>query len=215
MDEGRYDLDAQSSYDRVATEYAERFNNELDYKPHDRALLDRFAQIVIANCGGLVCDIGCGPGHVAQYLADRGVDSAGLDLSPEMVEGARKLHPALTFHQGDMRKLPFKDGELAAITAFYSIIHIPRDGITETLREWRRALRPAGRVLLAFHVGEQAVHLDEWWGETVNLDFMFFTTDEMRGYLEAAGFTVEEAIERPPYEQEHPSTRAYILARTL
>lgn len=202
----------QSSYDRVAAEYAGQFNNELDYKPYDRALLDRFADMVTQSGGGLVCDIGCGPGHVAQYLADRGVNAVGLDLSPEMVAEARKLHPALTFHAGDMRKLPFGDGQLAAITAFYSIIHIPRDGVADTLREWRRALRPGGRVLLAFHVGDQVVHLDEWWGEAVNLDFAFFTGDEMRGYLEAAGFAVEEAIERPPYEQEHPSTRAYIVA---
>lgn len=198
----------------MAAEYAGRFNDELDYKPHDRALLDRFAETVTQNGGGLVCDIGCGPGHVAQYLADRGVNAVGLDLSPEMVAEAGKLHPALTFHAGDMRKLPFSDGELAAITAFYSIIHIPREGVTETLREWRRALRPGGRVLMGYHKGDQVVHLDEWWGEAVNLDFAFFTNEEMRGYLEAAGFTVEEAIERPPYEQEHPSTRAYIVAQS-
>lgn len=206
-------MDTQSSYDRVAAEYAQHFNNELDHKPHDRALLDRFVGIVIEDGGGMVCDIGCGPGHVAAYLHRQGLNTVGLDLSPEMLAGARKLHPSLTFYQGDMRKLPFADRELAAITAFYSVIHIPREGVTDTLREWRRALRPGGRLLLAFHIGDEVVHLEEWWGEAVNLDFAFFTSAEMHGYLEAAGFMVDEAIERPPYEQEHPSTRAYILAR--
>jgi len=35
----------------------------------------------------------------------------------------------------------------------------------------------------------------------------------MRGYIESAGFQVEDVIERPPYEGvEYPSYRAYILA---
>lgn len=201
----------QTSYDRVAEEYAKQFNDELKHKPRDRELLEQFAAWVQGK--GRVVDIGCGPGHVARYLYEHGVEAAtGLDLSSNMIEQARKLHPMLTFYAADMRKLPFDDGELAAITAFYSIIHIPRTEVTDVLREWKRALQPDGLVLLAFHVGDQVVHLDEWWEQTVSLDFAFFTSDEMRGYLETAGFVIDVAYERPPYPTEHPSTRAYITA---
>jgi hypothetical protein len=75
-------------------------------------------------------------------------------------------------------------------------------------------LQPDGLLLLAFHVGEEVLHLDEWLGESVSVDFSFFRADEMAGYLRSANFTVEEVIERDPYpDVEHQSRRAYIFAR--
>jgi hypothetical protein len=55
----------RASYDQLADEYARRIFNELHHKPLDRELLDRFATEVSGH--GEVCDMGCGPGHVAIY----------------------------------------------------------------------------------------------------------------------------------------------------
>jgi trans-aconitate methyltransferase len=63
--------EVEDSYDRVAKEYATRIFRELNHKPLDRELLDRFALRVHGI--GPVCDLGCGPGHVARYLHERGV----------------------------------------------------------------------------------------------------------------------------------------------
>jgi len=76
----------RTSYDQLADEYARRIFNELYYKPFDRELLDRFATRVSGH--GEVCDMGCGPGHVARYLRDTGTTVFGLDLSPKMLEQA-------------------------------------------------------------------------------------------------------------------------------
>ena len=118
----------QKSYDDVADEYVRRIFNELQHKPLDRELLDRFA----ANVRGVgpACDLGCGPGHVAHYLHEQGVDVCGIDLSPAMVERARRLTPAVDFRQGDMLALEATDESWAGIAAFYSIIHIPRRSAT-------------------------------------------------------------------------------------
>jgi SAM-dependent methyltransferase len=205
-------FDLQSSYDAVAEEYVRRIFDELKDKPLDRELLDRFA--VDVRRKGTVCDVGCGPGQVARYLAERNVDVTGIDLSPEMIEQARRLNPDIEFRQGDMLALEAEDGAWAGITAFYSIIHIPREEVVSALREFARVLQPAGLLLLAFHIGEDVIHLNEWWERQVSVDFIFFRPEEMTGYLQAAGFEVEAAIERPPYESvEHPSRRAYIFAR--
>jgi hypothetical protein len=78
----------------------------------------------------------------------------------------------------------------------------------------KRVLRPGGLLLLAFHVGDETVHLDEWWGQAVSVDFHFFRPQEMADSLRAAGFEVEEVVEREPYpDVEHQSRRAYIFAR--
>lgn len=54
----------RESYDQLAEAYTNHLFHELQNKPFDRNLLDRFA----AEVSGQVCDMGCGPGHVARYL---------------------------------------------------------------------------------------------------------------------------------------------------
>jgi len=90
----------RESYDRIADEYAFRIFNELQYKPLDRELLNRFAAEVAGR--GAVCDMGCGPGHVARYLRDVGTSVFGLDLSSQMIEQARRLNPDISFREGNM-----------------------------------------------------------------------------------------------------------------
>jgi SAM-dependent methyltransferase len=203
--------DIQSSYDRVADEYVQRIYGEIEHKPADRQLLDQLAGRVKAI--GPICDIGCGPGHIARYLHDRGAPVMGVDLSPAMVERARRLNPGIEFRQGDMRALEIEDEAFGGIAAFYSIIHFPRSDVVGVLGEMKRILRPGGTLLMAFHAGDEIVHLDEWWGQPVSVDFVFFRAEEMTAYLNAAGFEIGEIVEREPYpEVEHPSRRAYVFA---
>lgn len=204
--------DCQSSYDRVADEYVARIFDELKGKPHDRQLLDRFAEAV--RDVGTACDMGCGPGQIARYLHERGVTMCGVDLSPGMIERARSLTPGVEFQPGNMLALTVPDETWAGIVAFYSLIHIARTDLPTALSELRRVLKPGGVLLIAFHIGDETLHLDEWWGHAVNVDFHFFRPEKMTGCLRDAGFEIEEVIERDPYpEVEHQSRRCYIFAR--
>jgi SAM-dependent methyltransferase len=205
-------IDLQNTYDAVADEYVRRLFDELQHKPLDCQLLNRFAAAIQED--GPVGDLGCGPGHVARYLDARGVQVVGIDLSTGMIEQARRLNPGINFQQGDMLALNIEDEAWAGAVAFYSLIHIPRDEVVRALVEIKRTLRPGATLLLAFHIGEEVVHLDELWDIPISADFAFFQPAEMAGYLSAAGFVIEEVIERPPYEDvEYPSHRAYIFAQ--
>jgi SAM-dependent methyltransferase len=202
----------QTTYDRVAAEYARRIYNELQHKPLDRRLLEQLAARLRGR--GVIGDVGCGPGHVARFLHACGAEVVGVDLSAGMVAEARRLNPGLEFRQGNMLALDVPDGAWAGIAAFYSLIHIPREAMLTTLLELRRVLQPGGLLLAAFHVGDGVVHLDEWWGHPAEADFTFFQIHEMVTYLRAAGFKIDEAAARPPYpDVEHPSERCYLMAR--
>src|SRR5688572_8637924 len=115
-----WERNVQTTYDRVAAEYAIRIYDELAGKPFDRAILDRFA--ALAGPLGPLCDLGCGPGQVARYLRDHaprpGPEVFGIDLSPEMVDEAQRLNPDLRFEQGTMLALDFEDEQLGGIAAF-------------------------------------------------------------------------------------------------
>jgi SAM-dependent methyltransferase len=201
----------RKSYDRVADEYARRLFKELDGKPLDRELLTRFAQLA-AN--GEICDLGCGPGQIARYLRDQGAAVFGLDLSPKMVEQARRLNPDITFREGDMLALDLPGNSLAGIAAFYAIVNIPKESQPRAFSEIARVLKPGGMLLLAFHIGDETLHENELWGQPISMDFFLLQPATIQQQLEAAGLVVEEIIEREPYapDVEYQSRRAYIFA---
>jgi ubiquinone/menaquinone biosynthesis C-methylase UbiE len=201
----------RESYDRLAEEYTRRIADELQHKPLDRELLDRFVK---QTRGGEVCDMGCGPGHVARYLRQGGAAVFGLDLSPGMLEQARKLNPDILFREGNMLSLCLADATLAGVAAFYAIVNIPRQSLPLIFREIHRVLKSGGLLLLAFHAGNEILHEDELWGQKISMDFLLFQPSDIKLELEAVGFTIAEVVEREPYpDVEYPSRRAYIFAR--
>lgn len=201
----------RSGYATVARAYREHLLDELDAKPLDRAFLDAFAE----RCrGGLIADLGCGPGHVARYLAARGARVEGLDLSPQMIDEARASHPELAFRVGDMFDLPYADATLTGAVAFYAIVHLRTDELAAPFTELHRVLAPGGLVALAFHAGSDTVHLDELFGCATSLDFFYHRPDAVIAALTAAGFTLEARLDRAPYpDVEHPTQRTCVLAR--
>ena len=202
----------RDGYNRVAKEYAEKFFHELDGKPKDRELLQRFSKLVSGK--GPVCDLGCGPGEVAYYLNQIGTPEVfGIDLAPDMITLARQLNPGLEFRSNDYGALPDAENSWAGIAAFYSIVHVPRADVIHILREWKRVLKPGGMLLLSFHIGNEIIHPEEFLGQKVNIDWICFEVAEMVQYLIEAGFLVLDVIERAPYvEVEHPTNRGYIFA---
>ncbi|KAA2260084.1 methyltransferase domain-containing protein [Solihabitans fulvus] len=199
------------SYDTVAEEYATRLCDELSGKPLDRALLASLLEQ--AEPDAPIADLGCGPGHVAAWLAERGARTVGVDLSAGMVEVGRHRYPAVEFRQGDLLSLPAGDGEFGAAVALYTIIHLAPQELRRAFEELGRVLRPAGLLLLSFHVGEEVRHLDEWWGHDVDVDFRFLDPTRIADLLADTGFTVEMRMERVNYPHEAATRRAYLLAR--
>ena len=201
-----------SSYDALADEYVAHIYHELEHKPLDCEWLARFAATV--GTPGPICDLGCGPGHVARYLHEQGAQVLGVDLSPRMIEVARPLNGSIEFRVGNMAALQVADKSWSGIVAFYSIIHIPPTQIAAVVREFWRVLRPGGEVLLAFHVGDEVRHIDTLWEQQVSVDFIFYQRAWVEEQLRAAGFEIVESMERDPYEGFEVATqRAYIRAR--
>jgi len=200
-------------YDQIANEYARRLFNELDRKPQDCQLLHRFAGDVRSR--GEVCDLGCGPGHVARRLHDDGVNVFGLDLSPRMIAQARRLSPGIPFREGNMFALDLPGNSLSGITAFYAIVNIPIALLPGAFSEFARVLAPGGLLLMAFHIGGEVLRPQEMWGQPVSMEFFHFDPDAIVSLLEQAGLVLEEKIERAPYapEVEYQSRRAFVFAR--
>jgi len=201
----------ENQYDTVAKEYAERFSDEHEKKPKDQEILHRFAQEI--GDRRPVWDFGCGPGQTTQYLTNLGIEISGLDLSERMLERARTIHPEIHFRKGNILELEFENGSIAGAVAFYAIVHFSEEQVRRAFHEVFRVLQPGGIFLLTYHIGEETIHVEEFLGKKVDIDFMFFTTDFISSCLRESGFNKIEIIERGPYlGVEYESRRAYAFA---
>jgi ubiquinone/menaquinone biosynthesis C-methylase UbiE len=201
----------ENTYDTLAKEYAETFSGEHEKKPKDQEILLRFSREI----GGRrpVWDFGCGPGQTTKYLKNLGIEISGLDLSEKILEQARAIYPEIHFRKGNILELEFENDSIAGVVAFYAIIHFTEEQVEIAFRELFRVLQPGGIFLFTYHVGEETIHLEEFLGKKIDIDFMFFTTDFISRCLEKSGFVKIETIEREPYPGvEYESRRAYVFA---
>jgi ubiquinone/menaquinone biosynthesis C-methylase UbiE len=206
------DLDKiKNIYDTVAKEYAETFSGEHEKKPKDQEILHRFSLEI--GDRRPVWDFGCGPGQTTEYLMNLGVEISGLDLSEKILEQARTIHPEIHFQKGNILELEFENDSIAGAVAFYAIVHFTEEQVEIACREVFRVLQPGGIFLCTYHIGEQTIHVEEFLGKKIDMDFMFFTTDFIYSCLKKSGFEKIEIMEREPYpEVEYESGRAYVFA---
>ncbi|MEV5648087.1 methyltransferase domain-containing protein [Nocardia sp. NPDC052254] len=151
-----------ASYDEVAELYTNISRDVMMNQPVDRAVLAVFAELVQAGPVGTVADLGCGPGRITGHLDSLGLRVFGLDASAEMVRIAREVHPHLRFEHAAMERLEVADGELAAIIAWYSMIHLPPEQLPEVFGEFARALAPGGLLQLAFQAADDGVDMQPY-----------------------------------------------------
>lgn len=200
----------QIAYDVVAGDYEAQLAGHLDDNPWERGALEAFARLVVDAGGGPVLDAGCGPGRLTGPLRDLGLDVAGIDLSPAMVERARRAHPDLRFDVGMLQALDVADGSLAGIVAWYSIIHTDPAAHPTIWSEFVRALRPGGHLMVGFQVGDRCDRLEHAYGHDIDLDAHRLSVDVVLSQWAEVGLDVIARTERPPVDPERHD-QAYLL----
>ncbi|WP_433266128.1 class I SAM-dependent DNA methyltransferase [Micromonospora vinacea] len=184
--------ETRTSYDTVAVSYARLVRDLLAEAPYERAALASFAELVRGAGGGPVADVGCGTGRITAHLHTLGVDAFGIDLSPGMIEVARRDHPELRFEVGSMTDLDLADGAVAGLVAWYSLIHIPDDQIDAVFAHFRRVVRPGGPLLLGFHVGDATTLKTEGYGgHPMNVHVHRRQPAQVAVWLRQHGFAVD------------------------
>src|SRR6476659_10332269 len=98
--------------------------------------------------GTRLLDVATGPGALPAEAATRGVRPVGIDLSPQMIEQARRLHPTIDFREADVESLPFADHTFDAVVCAFGLGHFPRP--EAAVAECVRTLLPGGRIAFSW-----------------------------------------------------------------
>ena len=189
------------AYDEVAEDYATYLPDTRPEARLDLAMIEAFAEAVTSseNANAQILDAGCGAGRMSQYLADRGWDVQGVDLSPGMVAMARRDHRDLRFTVGSLTHLPYPDDRFTGVMLWYSIIHTPPAGLPRIFAETTRVLRPGGHVLVGFQSGEGTRDVSvayRRFGHEIELERHLHTPDHVASTMKAAGLRELCRLER-------------------
>src|SRR5262249_52098463 len=124
---------------------------------------------------------------------------------------ARANVPSATFIQADMTTLDLPDGRLDAVTAFYSLTHLPQAELPAMLASIHRWLRPGGVFLASLGAQESPDALeDDWLG--VPMFFGHHGAKRNGAIVRGAGFEIEEAIVEEEPEDRHAALFLWVAA---
>ncbi|TDD55060.1 class I SAM-dependent methyltransferase [Kribbella antibiotica] len=180
-----------TSYDTVAVSYAERVVDGPEWE------IEGFDLVTALADDRPILDVGCGPGRTTGLLSERG-PVVGLDLSPGMIEVARRDHPELDFRVGSMTALEFPDESFGGVVTWWSIIHLPRNVVPVAFAEFYRVLAPDGVLLMGFHVGEDSTHKTSGYGDLpMDVYVHRWLPEQLTEFAVAAGFTPYREVEYP------------------
>jgi cyclopropane fatty-acyl-phospholipid synthase-like methyltransferase len=194
-------------YDALGEDYVAWADSWAD--PARHRMLDEFSARMAS--GARVLDLGCGAGVAStRMLASRFVVT-GVDFSEVQLEAARRNVPEASFIHADLAEIDFPPESFDGVTAFYSVIHVPRDEHGPLFERVARWLVPGGLFLATLGSGDDPAWMGEWLGQP-----MFFSghdADTNRRLLKAANFEllIDEIIDT--LEPEGPMPFLWILAR--
>lgn len=144
---------------------------------------------------GNALDLGCGAGEpFARSFIDRGWNVIGVDFSERMLQLAERYVPEMQRVHADMSEVEFAPQSFDAVTAIYSLFHLPRTEYPALFKRIQHWLRPGGKILFTYAT-RQYTGADTFDGTKEfmgnQLYYSHDTPEQLRLLLNQSGFEIE------------------------
>ena len=181
----------RQTYQQIAAVYAQA----QQARGHLAAQIERFVELV--KPGGVVFDVGCGPGFDTAVLQNHQLTAVGLDFTHEMMQvGRNEYGIRVPFSQIDMRRLPF--GSVAdGLWVCASLLHLARADVLPTLYEFHRVLKPGGILYLSVKLGDGERWVPSSYERPYPRFFTYWQPEALDNMLETAVFDIIDGWQEP------------------
>lgn len=183
----------KATLQQIYDEFADHYEQQRGLYDMTEVFESFYGQLNVEK--GRLLDLGCGAGEsFAQFFIDRGWTVIGVDFSKRMLELAAKYVPKMETIQADMREVEFEAGQFDAITAIYSLFHIPRKDHVDLFNKFYRWLCPQGKALFTYATKEYTGS-EEFDGYKEFMEQALYcshtTPAKLYAILEEIGFQIE------------------------
>ncbi len=179
-----------NTYNKIAKKYDEEYGNDLSDAPY----IDLFLSYIKGN---KILDIGCGPGTLSKYIADKGYKVDAIDYSEEMIKIAKNKVKNVDFFQMDMRNITIEK-KYNGIMLAYSLFHISKQDVRESLLKYHDILEDDGIMLIILQEGIGEEFVKENLNTELKKFINYYSFDEIEQVLNDRNFKVIEKNRKKP-----------------
>lgn len=185
---------AKTALDLLADKIQE-LDAELD-TPYDD--LELFARAMRFLGGTRVLDVGCGWARYVKVFIEQGFAYTGIDLSPKMLEVARRLNPTLDFREMSFRKLDFPDASFDGLWCCCALGYGPKRNMHAVFAEFARVLVPRGVLHIIMPYTDFGEEYVAPFANNMDIEgyYALWDKEEMADEIKRAGFTISESRSR-------------------
>ncbi len=199
----------ERGYDRIGEGY-ERWSS----KASDPAR-ERYLGVLLNNLpeGAAVLDLGCGSGKLSTRPLSQRFQVTGVELSSRMVELARRNLPTATFVRADMASVEFPPERFDGVCAFYSLTHLPPEGLPVLLRKVEYWLKPGGLFVASMGTGEDPGSVEEEWAGGAPMYFAGYAAEKNKELVQDVGLRIVSARPEAVREEGGSVTFLWVVAK--
>ena len=147
----------KKDYDLIADMYFEEYGTMLE----DIELINKFESLL--DKGFTIIDLGGGTGKLSNHFIQNGYKSVCYDFSLNMKKYAEKCFPNVPFILDDVINVKnhFSENSIDAITAMYTLFHIPKENINQLFMDINSILKDNGLFCFSLQLGSGEQFVDE------------------------------------------------------
>lgn len=189
-----------ATWDKLAFLYEEKFMQlDIYHKTYDR-----FANLLPHSAR--ILELGCGPGMIGSYLLEQHptFQFLGTDVSPSMIELARKNVPLAQFQTLDCRDIRSLQSKSNGIIAGFVIPYLTMNDCRRLILDCSKMMEEQGVLYLSYVASEENESEIKTNSQGDRMNFQYYSDENMRQMLEVAHLNVLEIFKIPYFnQQEH------------